>query len=146
MSANHAYTTAQPASSSLDPDASSCSGEASEKRPVSKQCRLGPNLSMHWLAADHIRANEPMTLRFTVDDDAGQAAVLEPYLSMRGHLALCREDGSVFTHLHPGGSASMAAMQLSSLRSEGKIGFALGRDEPLCQLPDPSAQDLLWVN
>jgi len=66
---------------------------------------------------------------------------------MRGHLALRRDDGSVFTHLHPGGSASMAAIQLSVLRAEGKIVLDanFGKDDPKCQLPELSAKEQQWL-
>jgi hypothetical protein len=137
---------ASPSLTNFDPDDSWWSGKTLEKHPSSKQCRLGPNVAMRWLGPDQVRVNEPLTLRFTIEDDTGQPSTLEPYLGMHGHVALRHEDGSVFTHLHPGGSASMAAMQLSFLRSEGKVPFAVGRDEPLCQLPAPSAEDMLWVN
>jgi hypothetical protein len=66
---------------------------------------------------------------------------------MRGHLALRRDDGSVFTHLHPGGSASMAAMQLAVYRIEGKLPLkaAFGADDPLCQLPAATAREQGWI-
>ena len=80
-------------------------------------------------------------------DANGQPAVLQPYLGMRGHLALRRDDGSVFTHLHPGGSASMAAMELSVLRSEGKLPLtaAFGADDPICRLPAMAPGEQLWL-
>jgi len=66
---------------------------------------------------------------------------------MRGHLALRRDDGAVFTHLHPGGSASMASMQLSVLRTEGKLPLlaAFGADDPICQLPAASLGESEWL-
>src|SRR5262249_15000305 len=85
------------------------------------QCRLGAGCTMTWLAPDQFVANQPLSLRFTIQDAQGQPILPELYLGMRGHLALRRDDGSVFTHLHPGGSASMAAMQPSVLRTEGKL-------------------------
>src|SRR5262249_35401787 len=83
--------------------------------------RLSPALTMRWIGPERILVNQPVTLQFRIRDASGQPAALEPYLGMRGHLALRREDGSVFTHLHPGGSASMAAMQLAVYRIEGKL-------------------------
>jgi hypothetical protein len=108
-----------------------------------RECWLAGDNLMTWLAPSRLVANQPVSLKFTVRDANGQPAVLEPYLGMRGHLALRREDGSVFTHLHPGGSASMAAMRLSVLRTEGKLPLqaAFGADEPICQLPVETARD-----
>jgi hypothetical protein len=112
------------------------------------QCNLGTNYVMTCFAPEKLVPNQPIKLRFTIHDAAGQSVNVESYLGMRGHLALRRDDGSVFTHLHPGGSASMAAMQLSILRTEGKLPLAaaFGRDEPICQLPEASTSDRQWLN
>jgi hypothetical protein len=102
---------------------------------------------MTWVAPPRIVANQPANLQFVVHDSSGQPVALEPYLGMAGHLVLRREDGSVFTHLHPGGSASMAAMRLSVLRTEGKLPLqaAFGADEPICQLPIETSADQAWL-
>ena len=42
---------------------------------------------------------------------AGAAVTVEPYMGMAAHLVIASRDGSVFAHLHPSGSISMAAMQ-----------------------------------
>jgi hypothetical protein len=63
------------------------------------------------------RGREPLIaggeqlLRFVVRAPDGSAAALEPYLGMAGHLAVTRDDGTVFAHLHPAGSISMAALR-----------------------------------
>jgi hypothetical protein len=131
-----------------DPDDSWWTASALRVKSDSRECRLGPNSIMTWHAPAQIIPNQPVSLRFSVRDTSGNPVLFEPYLGMRAHLALRRADGSVFTHLHPGGSASMAALQLSMLRTEGKIPLAaaFGRDDPLCQLPAASPLDQQWIN
>lgn len=92
-------------------------------------------------------AGKALQLQFQVKSNQGEKVTLEPYLGMRGHLTLRRDDGSVFTHLHPGGSASMAALQLSVLRAEGKLPLnaAFGKDDPICELPSLSAAEQQWL-
>jgi len=86
--------------------------------------------------------NRDTTLHVVVRDALRRPARLEHFMGMGGHLILRREDGAVFTHLHPSGSFSMAAQQLFELRVEGKATSKLGspKGEPICKLPalDPN--------
>ena len=50
-------------------------------------------------------------LRFMVAAPDGKPAKLDPYLGMGGHAVVTKDDGSVFIHLHPVGTYSMAARQ-----------------------------------
>jgi hypothetical protein len=56
-----------------------------------------------------LRAGEVVSLQFAVHDQTDAPIALEPYLGMLGHAAVRRADGSVFAHLHPDGTISMAA-------------------------------------
>lgn len=52
--------------------------------------------------------------RFRVEDANGkQVQNLEPYMGMAGHAEFVRSDFSVFAHVHPDGSAPMAAVSLA---------------------------------
>ena len=53
-------------------------------------------------------ANRDTSLRFTVFNSLGEMAPLRPYMGMLGHCAVRRKDGTVFAHLHPSGTISMA--------------------------------------
>jgi len=64
---------------------------------------------------DLLEKNIPLALRFSVED-AGRSPVrdMEPYMGMAAHLEIVRSDLSVFAHIHPSGSAPMAAVMLAN--------------------------------
>ena len=62
--------------------------------------------------AEPLAAGREVDLRFTVRNAAGSPAPLEPYMGMLSHAAIRRDDGSVFVHLHPVGSFSMASQEV----------------------------------
>jgi hypothetical protein len=73
---------------------------------------LGDGLTMTWeLGKDPVRAGSEMSLAFLVRDPAGAPVALEPYMGMAAHAVVLRDDGSVFVHLHPMGTVSMASLQ-----------------------------------
>ncbi len=79
----------------------------------------GGGITVAWDSAAPIRAGAETTLRFTVRDTTGQVAQLEPYMGMAGHAMVMRDDGSVFVHLHPMGSISVAAQERMLRRERG---------------------------
>ena len=56
-------------------------------------------------------------LRFRVVAPDGKPAALEPYMGMIAHAMVTRADGTVFAHLHPTGSTSMAAQMALIMRT-----------------------------
>lgn len=75
---------------------------------------------------DWIRDQEPLRPRrltlftFRVEDGSGRPVNdLELYMGMPGHAVFVRRDLSVFAHVHPSGSAPMAALEISQ-RSLGE--------------------------
>lgn len=73
--------------------------------------RLADGSTMIWTdkSSPILNAGELYTLKFAVADASGKAAKLEPYLGMPGHAAILRSDGTVYIHLHPVGTYSMAS-------------------------------------
>jgi hypothetical protein len=71
--------------------------------------------------ASPLIANMPLSFRFLVEDKEGKpAGDLEPYMGMAAHAEIIRSDGSVFAHVHPSGSVSMAALDLAQTELTGK--------------------------
>ncbi|ACT94157.1 hypothetical protein [Dyadobacter fermentans] len=56
-------------------------------------------------------AGKPYQLNFEIFNPDNSPCFPEPYLGMLGHAVVMRSDGSVYIHLHPSGSYSMAAEQ-----------------------------------
>ncbi|HEU0015347.1 MAG TPA: hypothetical protein VFQ45_16785 [Longimicrobium sp.] len=100
----------------LDPDDSWHAGAAS----VSGEAALADGGRMRWeMSGDRPHAGRETTLRFRVTAPDGRPAVLEPYMGMMAHAVVTRADGTVFVHLHPMGTVSLASQQLFDQRARG---------------------------
>ena len=126
-----------PADLPADPEDSWSSGGVASNSVAS----LGEGLTMKLAVDEPLRAGRGVTLRVQVRDASGAAAKLEPYISMLAHAAIRRDDGSVFTHLHPAGSISMASQQVFQIRSDEKGTRRVTPEllEQLCAPPGPDA-------
>lgn len=104
-----------------DPDDSWRVSDGVARRPgVAAIDRLEDGSTMEWVAdSTRLRTGVDATLRFRVRDPAGAPAALEPYLGMAAHAVIAKMDGSVFVHLHPAGTVSMAAQEVFALRDRG---------------------------
>ncbi len=91
-----------------DPDDSWFMGSAGQASTAA------PNDDTHivWTAHDQsLVAREERLLSFSAEDRNGHPVSVEPYMGMAAHVAITNPDGSVFVHLHPAGSISMAALE-----------------------------------
>ena len=77
-------------------------------------------VSVRQLVPGPFFAGQEVTLRFDALAPDGQPALLEPYMGMWSHAVVRAVDGSVFTHLHPSGTISMAAQELFARRERGE--------------------------
>jgi len=88
---------------------------------------------LHWDKPETLVVGTETSLRFRVVESNDAPAVLEPYLGMQGHAVIERDDGTVFTHLHPFGNISMASQQRFVERERTKAGNQ--NLEVVCGLP-----------
>jgi hypothetical protein len=94
-----------------DPDDSWFNGTAAANALVAS-ADLGDGTHLEWHRDDRaLPAGAVRDLQFIVKDASGAVVSVEPYMGMAAHLVVTNRDGTVFAHLHPAGSISMAAMQ-----------------------------------
>jgi len=61
-----------------------------------------------------VKAGQLSWFRFHLEDAQGKAiSDLEPYMGMAGHAEFVKSDQSVFAHIHPAGSVSMASLMIA---------------------------------
>jgi len=114
-----------------DPDDSWQIAASSNPEPMSFS--LPEGLKVKWDAEKAPTPNSEASLRFRVLEANGAPALLEPYLGMQAHAVIERDDGTVFTHLHPFGNISMASQQKFVERERTKAGKQ--NFEVVCGLP-----------
>ena len=99
------------ASAAADPDDSWFEGAAIPDRPAST-FTFDDRATLEWARGERpVIAGEERLLAFSARDASGAPLPVEPYMGMSAHVAIAHQDGSVFAHLHPSGSVSMAALQ-----------------------------------
>lgn len=106
---------------------------------------LSDGRTIRWTgSAATIPAGKPASLHFEIRNADGTAASLEPFLGMPGHAVVEDSDGSVFVHLHPMGTISMASQMAFAMREpgdtiRGKLGKRLeAAEQTMIQQSGPS--------
>src|SRR6185436_8659914 len=66
-----------------------------------------------------LRKDDVALLKFRLLNQQDKPASVEPYMGMLGHAAVRRKDGSVFAHVHPSGTFSMASQRF--FENDGKL-------------------------
>jgi hypothetical protein len=91
-------------------------------------------------ASGPLISNAPMDFQFDVQDKDGKPVQdLEPYMGMAGHAEFVRSDFSVFAHVHPSGSVSMASLELAQA---GLTGGASSASMPGMSMPAGMAMQM----
>jgi len=98
-------------------------------QPISGGCPVNPvagprfqlpdGYTMVWNNAATLPAKTPEVFEFSLLDRSGKPAHdTALYMGMLGHAAFVKDDGSVFAHVHPSGTASMAALMMAARQNQ----------------------------
>jgi len=100
---------------------------------------LADGYRMVWeRGAGPIRVKRAELFRFRIEDANGKPATdMELYMGMPGHAAFVRDDFQVFAHVHPSGSAPMAAMMMTRDSSGMHNMQAMQMDAPPAEVSFP---------
>lgn len=79
----------------------------------------GSTMNIELKPEGQLRAGVEQTIRVSVTGANGLPARLEAYLGMPAHGVVTRLDGSVYVHLHPMGTITMAAQDAFATRDRG---------------------------
>ena len=93
-----------------DADNSTWTGAPVSLADEGSEAPLADGSILEWRGDRELRVEEETVLSFKVWDPDENPARLEPYMGMRSHAALTRDDGAVFVHLHPTGTISMGSL------------------------------------
>lgn len=91
--------------------------------PLNRDFTLPDGYHMTWLPVPgvRLRAKQSLLFRFRLIKPDGTAPQdMAFYMGMLGHAAFVKTDGTVFAHLHPSGSVSMAALMLAQGQQSSK--------------------------
>ena len=91
---------------------------------------LPDGYNMIWKRPATLTAKTPEDFTFTLVDAQGQPPKdMQLYMGMVGHAAFVKTDGTVFAHIHPSGTVSMAAMMMAQSQN-GSAGANDMKDMP----------------
>jgi hypothetical protein len=97
------------------PDDASAVTQPLSGAPLGTSFHLPDGYTMVWDAPDSLTAGTAYSFHVRLLARDGSAAPdMQPYMGMAGHAAFVKTDGSVFAHVHPEGSAAMAAVMLAN--------------------------------
>jgi len=98
--------------------------------PAPRVVGAGGGYNMIWENPGGLIENQDTSLRFRLLAPNKHPANIEPYMGMRGHAVVRRLDGTVFAHIHPIGTFSMAAQEFLAGGKAGKRPASAGQPAP----------------
>jgi hypothetical protein len=105
--------------------------------------KLPDGYTMVWKRPDTLVAKAPYDFTFELLDPNGQpAGDMALYMGMTGHAAFIKSDGSVFAHIHPSGSASMAALMIAQSQNDQMQGAPPSPETKSTDMKDMPGMDM----
>jgi hypothetical protein len=93
--------------------------------------RLPDGYTMVWKRPDTLASKRPIEFTFELLDDKGQPPKdMGLYMGMVGHAAFVKTDGTVFAHIHPSGTVSMAALMMAQEQNGPQASQEMMSDMP----------------
>lgn len=112
------------------------------ERQNSTSFRLPDGYTMVWKRPQILVAKAPYDFTFQLLDPQGRpASDMVLYMGMLGHAAFVKTDGSVFAHIHPSGTASMAALMLAQAQNGAAPGAGLSLQSDMASMPGMDMSD-----
>jgi hypothetical protein len=83
------------------------------------QFHLPDGFTMVWNNPAKLSAKTPQVFKFSLLDATGKPPQdMALYMGMVGHAAFVKDDGTVFAHVHPSGTVSMAALMMAAAQNQ----------------------------
>jgi hypothetical protein len=87
--------------------------------PREQEFKFPDGYTMIWQMPEAMNPKTPESFRFELLNPAGMPpADMALYMGMLGHAAFVKTDGSVFAHIHPSGTMSMAAFMMANPQTQ----------------------------
>ncbi len=100
-------------------DAAQSTKRNPEENTPEQRFRLSDGYTMVWRQPPALIPKAPVDFRFSLLDPQGKpAGDMALYMGMLGHAAFVKTDGSVFAHIHPTGTVSMAAFMMANPQAQ----------------------------
>lgn len=91
------------------------------------QFLLPDRYTMVWNRPHTLVTRRPEDFKFTLLDPTGRPARdIQLYMGMLGHAAFVKTDGTVFAHVHPSGTISMAALMMAQEQNSASSNSSIG--------------------
>jgi hypothetical protein len=112
-----------------------------EGTQTSSTYKLPDGYTMTWKRPATLTAKTPEDFTFTLLDAQGQSPKdMGLYMGMVGHAAFVKTDGTVFAHIHPSGTVSMAALMMA--QSQNGSSSSDMKDMPGMDMSGGSSQSI----